>query len=222
MQLVRIWDLPTRLFHWMLVVLCLTMMITGHAGWLHWHMLLGPAVLVLVLFRLIWGLVGSTTSRFGYFVKSPAAMLEYVRRLRRGQVWTGLGHNPMGAASVLVLLVLPLIMVGTGLFTSDDIYTDGPLVPLVSSHMVKLLSGLHRLTGVAVMAMVALHLAAIAFYHAIKREDLIGPMVSGWGERPVVPLAERAFVPAHRAAVILVLLAVLVWQGLALVTPLAE
>ena len=221
-SIIRIWDLPTRLFHWALVVLCFTMIVSGKAGWLHLHMAVGPAVLALILFRLVWGVVGSTTARFSFFVKGPRAVLDYIRLMRAGRDWPGIGHNPLGSLSVLALLALPVMMVGTGLFTTDDVMTDGPLVPLVSSHAVKLLSGLHRLTGSLVLAVVATHICAVLFYRFVKHDDLIWPMIVGTKQSPQGPIPQLSFVSPLLALGVAVVMAAVVWGGLWYLMPVPE
>ena len=218
----RLWDLPTRLFHWSLAGLCLTLMITGQLGALKWHMLLGPAALVLVLFRLGWGLVGSSTARFAFFLKGPAAIVDYLRHVRSGQSWPGIGHNPLGAVSVLAMLTMPVVMVLTGLFTTDDIFTDAPLVPLVSHSVVKLLSGFHRVGALLVQALVGLHLAAIAYYYWAKGDNLVVPMIKGHKASDAVPTVALSWTNPIWALPILAAAAGLVWGILFWITPIPE
>lgn len=212
-----VWDLPTRLFHWALVALVAVLGVSGELGLLGPHMLVGPAVLVLVLFRVVWGFAGSRTSRFSDFVKGPAAIRAYLAAARRGETHP-VGHNPLGALSVLALLVLVAAQAATGLFTSDDIMVEGPLTHLVSSAMVKTLSGLHRLGFKLLLALVALHVAAALFYTFVKKDNLIRPMVVG--SKPV-PEGVDGIVPVGvlRAVIALAICAALVWGGLALVPP---
>ena len=219
---IRVWDLPTRLFHWCLAGLCIAMMITGELGALKWHMRLGPVVLVLIVFRLVWGWVGSSTARFAFFVKGPAAIRDYLHRVRSGQDWPGIGHNPLGALSVLALLFLPTAMVLTGLFTTDDIFNDAPLVPLVSHHMVKLLSGFHRVGAGVVQGLVGLHLAAIAYYYWGKGENLVLPMITGRKHASAISVLSLRWTHPAWAVPILAVAAVWVWGVLAWITPAAE
>lgn len=175
---VKVWDLPTRLFHWILVLLIVVLGVSGELGKLDIHMLAGPAVLALVLFRLLWGVVGSDTARFSHFVRGPRAVAAYVAAARQGTV-RSIGHNPLGAFSVLALLALVAVQATTGLFTSDDILSEGPLAHLVSAKTVSLLSGLHRIGFKVLLAFIAVHLAAVAFYRLVKKDDLIQAMISG-------------------------------------------
>jgi cytochrome b len=214
---VTVWDLPTRLFHWTLAVLILFMGVSGKLGLLGPHMAAGPAILALVLFRVIWGLVGSRTSRFSDFVKGPGAIRAYLKAARRGQSHA-IGHNPLGGLSVLALLGLVGSLAVCGLFASDDIMAEGPLAHLVSSGMVKTMSGLHRLGFKLLLALVALHVAAALFHTFVKKDNLIRPMVVG---RKPVPAEFQGITPVSpvRAMMVLALCAALVWGGLALAPP---
>jgi len=184
---VPVWDLPTRLFHWSLVVLVAVAVISAKMGVLWVHMLAGEAVLSLVLFRLVWGVVGSQTARFTDFVKGPRAILAYLGRKGAGDAAVDnttmagatLGHNPLGALMVVALLLVLAVQAGSGLFTSDDILVDGPLVPLVSSTVVGTLSSLHRLLSDGILILIGLHVLAVFAYLLVKKDNLIRPMVTG-------------------------------------------
>lgn len=175
---VKVWDLPTRLFHWLLVALIIVLGISGQLGRLDVHMLVGPAVVALILFRIIWGFVGSETARFSHFVRGPKAILAYIAAAKAGAV-RSVGHNPLGAFSVLALLGLALLQGVTGLFTSDDILSEGPLAHLVSGKTVSLLSAIHRVGFNLLLAFVALHLAAVIFYRVVKKDDMVEAMITG-------------------------------------------
>lgn len=176
---IRVWDLPTRLFHWVLVGLVIAMVFTGWTGKLDLHMTLGQALLSLVLFRLIWGFTGNRYARFSDFVAGPLAGLRYIGTLfgRPGPKYTG--HNPVGGWAVLAMLALLLLQAGTGLFTSDDIVTDGPLYSKVSGSTSALLSTVHRTAIWALLAVIAVHLLSTVFYLTVKRENLVTPMITG-------------------------------------------
>ena len=218
----RVWDGPTRFFHWSLAALCVLLMVTGEAGWLRVHMLTGPAVLALILFRVVWGVVGSTTSRFAFFVKGPTKIFAYIAVVKAGRRWPGVGHNPLGALSVLALLAVSAGMGLTGLFTSDDIETDGPLAPLVSSSMVKLVSGFHRLGGTAVLIVAGVHLAAILIYRFGKGEDLILPMITGMKTSEGENVPSLDFKSWRLAAMVYGISAAVVWGCIGYLTSLAE
>ena len=174
---VRVWDLPTRLFHWALAI-CIVLGIVfvkigGNA--IQWHAYCGYAALALILFRVIWGFVGSWHARFTNFIPSPSTLIAFLR----GQVDGGLGHNPLGALSVIALLGVILIQALTGLFADDDIFFQGPLAKYVSNSTVALLTSIHRFNQYLIFALVGLHIAAISYYYFVKRENLVGPMVTG-------------------------------------------
>jgi len=177
----RLWDLPLRLFHWSLVALVVTAFVTVDVGgnWLTWHMRTGYAVLTLLLFRVLWGLAGSHTARFAQFVHGPAATLAYARALAAGKNPPHDGHNPLGAWSVLALLGALLLQAGTGLFTHDDEGNSGPLARFVSDVAGERLTSIHHLNEKVLYLLVALHLAAIAYYRFVKGRNLVVAMVSG-------------------------------------------
>jgi cytochrome b len=180
MQAVRIWDLPTRLFHWSLALCVVGLAITGTLGgdWMNWHLRLGYTVFTLLLFRLVWGFVGGHWSRFRSFLYGPAALLQHLRG--RAPLAHTAGHSPLGALSVFALLFILLAQVGTGLFSDDEIATFGPLVHLVSGDTVLAATGYHKSVGkLLILALVVLHLLAIAFYKFAKRQPLTQAMLSG-------------------------------------------
>ena len=180
--MIRIWDLPTRLFHWILVVLVVFSVVSAEIGgnWLDWHMRSGYCILTLLLFRLLWGFAGSYHARFANFVRPPAAVLAYLRDLRNGTLARQGGHNPLGALSVVVLLIAFLLQASTGLFANDDsTSTEGPLAKLVSNHTSNLLTAVHEINQWVLYTLVALHVAAIAYYYFARRENLVTPMLTG-------------------------------------------
>jgi cytochrome b len=180
LQPVKVWDLPTRLFHWMLVTLMIAQWLTAQSSSaMDYHLWGGYAVLTLVLFRLIWGVVGSETARFTGFVRGPNAALDYVKALLRGETPLYLGHNPMGGWSIVAMLVLLLIQAGTGLFANDDILIEGPLYSWVSKGVSDWLTTIHKLNFNLLLAVIAVHISAVLFYLLVKRENLIHPMLSG-------------------------------------------
>ena len=180
MKTVRVWDLPTRLFHWARVLAIIGLVITGNVGGdaMAWHFRLGYAALTLVLFRLVWGFVGGHWSRFGNFVKSPARVLAYVRG--RTTPEDSVGHNPLGALSVLALLFFVLLQATLGLMSDDEILATGPLTSKVPADWVSSASFVHsEVVKVVLIVLVALHVAAIVFYKVKKHTNLVTPMLSG-------------------------------------------
>lgn len=173
---VRVWDLPTRVCHWLLAVSVAGAFVTQAIGGeaMVWHGRCGLAVLGLVVFRLVWGFAGSTYARFATFVRGPAAVRAYLR----GE-WRGLGHNPLGAFSVLALLAVLGWLAATGLFANDDISFTGPLYVLADKELSDLLTGLHTGAEPVLITLVALHVAAIVFYVRMKKDNLVIPMITG-------------------------------------------
>lgn len=174
---IKLWDLPTRLFHWLLVILIAAAVVSGKVGGaaIDWHGRIGLAIVGLIVFRLVWGIIGSSHARFASFFPTPGSVAAYLR----GQ-WTGVGHNPLGAISVFGLLALIAVQVGTGLFGNDDIAFTGPLFALIGKDLSDTLSGIHTFAINILIALIALHLAAIIFYTRVKKEQLIKPMLTGW------------------------------------------
>jgi cytochrome b len=174
-----VWDLPTRLFHWSLVILVVGAFVTAKVGGnaMVWHGRIGLAIIGLLVFRIVWGFVGSTYARFLQFVRGPSAILAYLR----GQ-WQGQGHNPLGALSVLALLGILTLQAVTGLFANDDIAFEGYLVPLIGMEASSSITGIHHLLEKILMALVALHVGSIVFYARVKKHNLVKPMISGWAD----------------------------------------
>ncbi len=203
----RIWDGPTRLFHWLLVLLIAISWRTGESGALEWHRWSGYAILALLLFRLGWGVVGSDTARFASFVRGPRAVWRYLHASEPAAP----GHNPLGALSVVAMLLLLGLQVGLGLFAVDeDGLESGPLSHLVSYEAAEQAADLHELVFNAVLALIALHVLAILFYALVRRRNLVGPMVTGHAPAlgPVQPLRFAGWV---RAALVFAVAAALAW-----------
>ena len=181
---ILVWDLPTRLFHWLLVVFVTISFVTGHIGGnaMQVHERSGFVILSLLLFRLMWGFFGSRESRFVTFVHGPAAVLRYAKALARSEKLRYLGHNPLGGWSILAMLITLLTQAVTGLFATDDIFTQGPLYPLVSDATSHLLTRIHQLNQNIILVLIVIHLLAIFFYLFVKRENLIKPMIVGTKE----------------------------------------
>ncbi|HXX10829.1 MAG TPA: cytochrome b/b6 domain-containing protein [Burkholderiales bacterium] len=181
LRAVRVWDIPVRLFHWLLVGLIILSFTTAQIGGnaMRIHELSGFTILTLVLFRVLWGVFGSTYARFTGFVRSPAQALGYARALARGRAPFHAGHNPLGGWMILAMLLCLLVQAGTGLFANDDIMTEGPLYPWVSKQTSDLLSKIHQINFYVLLALITLHVAAALYYLWGKRENLILPLFSG-------------------------------------------
>jgi cytochrome b len=202
---IRIWDLPTRIFHWALLVCVVGLVVTGKVGneWMIWHFRLGYCVMTLLLFRIIWGFVGGKWSRFASFIYAPSSVIAYLKG--HGKPEHSAGHNPLGAGSVFALLLILMAQVGTGLISDDEIVNQGPLARFVSGARVSLATWWHKDVGqYAILALVALHVAAILFYLFKKKENLIRPMIEGDKEmaQAVEPSKDGA---GNRVAALMVL-----------------
>ena len=180
MKYVRIWDLPTRLFHWALAICCVGLFVTGKTGGgaMRWHFGFGYVVASLLLFRLAWGLLGGRWSRFSAFVYHPRASLAYVRGQAPAE--HSIGHNPLGAQAVFAMLLVLLAQVGSGLFSEDRGEVFGPLSALLSQASVRLATGYHKDVGQRLLLiLVLLHFGAIAWHHFSKKNKLVKPMFTG-------------------------------------------
>jgi cytochrome b len=180
---IRIWDLPVRLFHWALVVLMVVSYFTGRWGgdWMKFHFWSGYAILTLLIFRVAWGFIGSTTARFSDFVKGPSAAIAHLRELLGRSGPHDTGHNPVGGAMVVVLLFAVLAQAAAGLFSADtDLGTvNGPLANLIADKTVDKVTAFHKYWVNVLLALVALHVLAAIVYLVWKRQNLIGAMLTG-------------------------------------------
>jgi cytochrome b len=204
----RVWDLPLRLFHWT-IVLCVAGSWLTHEGgtqWFAWHVRCGYATLVLVSFRLAWGLVGPRHARFGSFVRGPRAVLAYARGLGRREGRTTPGHNPMGGWWVVAALLLLLVQAVTGLFANDEVLSTGPLYGYVPDALSDRLTALHEENFDWIIALVVLHVLAISFYAFYRRINLVWPMITGRKRAEDVPAADE--IDSDRAWLAIVLVAI--------------
>lgn len=180
---ILVWDAPVRLFHWVLVALMATSYFSGRAGgdWMQLHFWSGYAILTLLLFRLVWGFVGSTTARFSSFLKGPRAAFTHVAHFFRQEGPRDIGHNPLGGAMVLVLIFAVLAQVVTGLFTADTDtgMVNGPLALKVADKWVERATDFHAWWINILLILAAVHVAAVVLYLVWKRHNLIGPMITG-------------------------------------------
>ena len=191
-KIIRVWDLPIRLFHWLLVVSIVLSFITVKIGGnaMEFHALIGYCVLTLAIFRICWGFIGSYHARFIHFVPSPKRLIDYIL----GKTTAGLGHNPLGALSVLALLFSVGLQAVTGLFANDDIAFEGPFAKYVSNASVALLTSIHHANEKFLIILIALHLGAIIYYQKFKGENLIKPMLLG--DKEIDPSEEANDLPA--------------------------
>jgi cytochrome b len=215
MAKILIWDLPVRLFHWLLLLLVTVSVTTGLVGgYMDYHMMSGFGILALLLFRIGWGFIGSYHARFRNFMKGPATTLGYVgeafRFKRGGQNPVHYpGHNPLGALSVIAMLAALMFQAVTGLFANDDFFTEGPLAYLVSYDTSRELTGLHKRAKWVLGGLIALHLIAIAWYQFARSTNLVGPMITGRKEITDVAASADDQHDPHRYPFRAVVLAVL-------------
>jgi len=183
---VRVWDLPVRIFHWALVLLFCFSWWSGKEGGnaMQYHLWSGYAMLTLVLFRLAWGFVGSSSARFAAIVRAPRAVMAYLHALRQRQAPGYLGYNPVGGWSVLLMLSSLALQTGTGLFANDDIATEGPLYKWVSKATSDFLSAIHYYNFYVLLVLAGLHVAAVLYYLSYRSDNLVKPMFTGYKLRP--------------------------------------
>jgi cytochrome b len=180
-----IWDLPTRIFHWALAVLIggswYTVEVTGD---MESHMLIGQVILALVLFRIVWGFVGTRYARFTSFAYGPGQIIAYAKSLRRRGGASHAGHNPLGGLAVFVILVLVLAQATTGLFATDGDFYSGPLNDLISGRAGNQITEFHEVNFNVLLLLIIVHVAAVLFYLLYKRDNLIAPMLTGLKDDP--------------------------------------
>ncbi len=186
----RVWDLPIRLFHWLLTACLIGSFVTVKAGgfWMDYHLLFGYATLGLLLFRGMWGVVGPDTARFGRFVRGPRALSAYLR----GSLPAAVGHSPLGALSVVAMLIALAVQVVSGLFADDGIFTAGPLAGLVSAGTSDTLTAIHQAGERILLVLIGLHLSAIGWYVIVRRRRMVRPMLTGDQLRTALPSDARA------------------------------
>jgi cytochrome b len=191
-KIIRVWDLPLRLFHWLLVLCIVGSLVSVNLGGnaIEWHAYFGYCILSLLIFRIVWGFVGSTHARFVTFFPNITNIMDYLK----GRAPKVLGHNPIGALSVFALLFVLTVQASTGLFVDDEVAFQGPFAKYVSNATVSFLSEIHESNQVLIYALIAIHIAAIFFYKKFKGEDLIKPMISG--DKEIDPSEEASYLPS--------------------------
>lgn len=183
----RVWDLPTRLFHWVLAACVIASIVSARIGGnaMVWHFRLGYVVFTLLAFRLVWGVIGGHWSRFSRFIYAPQAVLRYLRGQSRDDEHHEVGHSPLGAFSVFALLGILAVQVATGLVADDEIANSGPLVKFVSGAVSGQATAWHKTWGQwVIVSLVVLHLLAIAFYFVGRKRNLVKPMILGDKDLP--------------------------------------
>ena len=174
-----IWDLPLRIFHWSFAVTILASWYTAEQGadLVEIHIQLGFVALALIVFRVLWGLIGPKHARFSQFVPSPKALFAYLRKSKTDK--TTPGHNPLGAMMVILMIVLISAQAISGLFINDDVFSSGPYYGSISNELEKIMRFLHHNTFDFMIAAIGLHLAAVAYYWRVKKQNLVLPMITG-------------------------------------------
>jgi len=220
---VKLWDFPVRLFHWALVIAIVTAWWTNRQVMIDIHAIAGYSVLTLVLFRIIWGFVGSSNARFTDFLTGPKHVIGYLQKVPKGSMadLTYAGHNPAGGWMVAVLILLVGVQAVSGLFASEDtfLFFDGPLVAYVSSDVASTMNWIHHTNINLIYGAVGLHVFAAVFYLVVKRENLIRAIVIGTRQVPAElagRFAKIRFASPFLGVAILIVCGLLVWGGVTL------
>jgi len=211
MRPLKVWDLPVRLFHWAIVLLIFAAWLTQEVDRMDLHVWVGCTILTLLLFRIVWGFIGSDTARFGGFLKSPLAALRHLAHIRRREADREIGHNAAGGWMVLLMLALIGIQAGTGLFSNDDGNTEGPLMHFISKDQSNWLSHIHSLNFKLIEGVIVLHLLAIGAYAVLKRQDLVRPMITGKKMLPGDAVAPRLRSPVLALVMLAIAAGAVVW-----------
>jgi cytochrome b len=210
MLLMRVWDAPTRLFHWAIVLLLITSYVSVKTDRMSLHFLSGYTVMTLLLFRLVWGLIGSETSRFRQFLRSPVEAFSHLAQFGDREPDREIGHNAAGGWMVLLMLVVLIVQVSTGLFAGDPVEGGGPFVEQLAAPTQKLLDRIHSFNFNIILGLAGLHIVAVFAYAIVKRHDLVRPMVTGKKRLPAT-MRQPRFVNPLLAALVLAGAAVCVW-----------
>jgi cytochrome b len=191
-KIIRVWDLPIRLFHWLLVACIIGSLVSIHLfdSAVELHAYFGYCILTLLVFRVIWGFVGSRHARFASFIPNRQSILNYLQ----GKSSRFLGHNPIGALSVFALLFVLSVQAITGLFVDDEITFQGPFAKYVPNAVVSFLSEIHEANQVVIYVLITIHVLAIGYYRKFKGEDLIKPMITG--DKEIDPSEEANHLPS--------------------------
>lgn len=208
--LMRVWDAPTRLCHWTIVLLVAVSYLSIQKSWMELHALSGYAVLTLLVFRLAWGIVGSDTARFSRFLRSPVAAFRHLAHFPRREPDTEIGHSAAGGWMVLAMLLLLLAQAGTGLFSNDEIASEGPLAHHVARDVSNRISALHGTIFNLMLVLISIHVLAIISYAIVKRHDLVRPMITGKKRLPAT-MQQPGFASPLLALLLLLMSAASVW-----------
>jgi cytochrome b len=181
-----VWDLPLRAVHWLIALAVAGCWATHYAGveWFAWHRRLGYGVLVLVAFRIAWGFLGTRHARFASFLRGPRGIVDYLRGRAPS---LPVGHNPLGALAVVAMLAVLFAQAATGLYANDEIMNAGPFYGWVDPGLSNRITSLHRLNSDLLLALIGLHVAAVAWYVAVRRQPLLHAMITGTKPPALVP-----------------------------------
>jgi cytochrome b len=202
-RIVLVWDIFIRVFHWLIVALVAAAYATWRLNWMVWHGWVGNAVLILLLFRLSWGVFGSETARFSHFLTYPPTVLRHLKHSLRREPDHQVGHNPAGGWMVLILLALLLLETLTGLYVANDMADEGPLTEMVPASAANAIAFSHAILWDALLAAIVLHVLVIAGFAAIKGQNLLRPMITGTKVLPESVAEPRAGSPARAALLLL-------------------
>jgi cytochrome b len=218
-----VWDWPLRIWHWLFAIAVAGAWISGEWGgfdWRQWHLWFGQAAVGLLIFRIVWGLVGPRNARFTSFLPRPSRLVAYLKTLPRRDATETAGHNPLGAIAVVVVLAVVLVQAGSGLFISDDILYEGPWFVAVGKDTAGLASTIHHRLAWPVGVLLGLHIAAILFYRLYKGQRLTRAMITG--RKPADRVPESDAIPGSRtwlALLLIILVAAFTWWLLAVAPP---
>ena len=205
-----IWDLPVRIFHWLLVILIAWSWYAIEINDdLETHMLLGYCILTLIIFRIAWGVIGTRYARFGSFIFPLSEILASIRKFFSRQYGNYPGHNPLGGLSVIILLFLLALQATTGLFSNDEEYYFGPLSDNVSPHTASIMTEIHHVNFNVLLGFIILHVASVLFYLVYKRENLVRPMITGRKPDPL-----NSFEPISGSRLIVAIILALICSSL--------
>ena len=199
---VKIWDLPTRVFHWSIVLLVLASWFTNQMNWMELHFLSGYTLLGMLVFRILWGFLGSETARFARFLKSPVEAFRHLNNAFVREPDHEVGHNAAGGWMALGLLILLLAQVATGLGANDDVTVEGPLSKYVGKEMSDRLGAIHSINFTLIELAVLAHVGAVLAYWLFKRQNLLQPMITGVKQLPASVRAPLLASPVLAAAAI--------------------
>jgi cytochrome b len=209
---VQVWDLPTRIFHWALVLLLIGSFVTVRLHAMDLHALCGYAILTLLIFRLLWGFLGSENARFAHFLRGPRAVLAHLGHILRRRPDTETSHNALGGWAVMLLLGLVAAQATAGLFANDDVLFRGPLARTVGKAMSDRITGWHYLIADLILVFAALHVAAVLFYRVVLKHRLVEAMVTG--AKPLPPHVPQPRLAGPLRAVLLLGLSAAAVRGI--------